>query len=127
MNTYAIVQSIGPEDSPAQFMRRVTGNAGTNITQTTLSTLTVKVYDLGDPDATFVYSATLTIASVIFDTLQTDSRWTEDATGYNFLADLPGTAFPTGGTTYQVEFLFTPASGNAWIVIYQHTTLSVRT
>lgn len=102
------------EDTGAVIMARVYGNAGTAITQASLSSIVCKVYDLTNGD-TLIATRTLVIASVVFDTLQTsDPRWTEDDTGYNFLDVVEATNFPEGGRTYRLEYKFTPASGQVF-------------
>jgi hypothetical protein len=56
-------------------------------------------------------STAVVVADSVYDTLQTDARWTKDSTGYNF-ADAIGQAFfPIGDTEYRVEYLFTPTTG----------------
>lgn len=116
------------EDGGASFLARLVGHSGSNVTQASLSAITVKVFDMdsADPD-TEVYSETLTISSVIFDTLQTDSRWTVDTTGYNFLHAMSATAFPTGGHNYRVEYKFTPASGQVFWALFDVLSTNIQT
>jgi hypothetical protein len=116
------------EDGGASFMSRVVGNAGVNITQSVITSIAVKVFDVdSDTPDTATYSATLTVSAVVFDTLQTDARWTEDATGYNFRHDMPASAFPTGEHKYRVEYKFTPATGEVFWVLFDVTATNVRT
>ena len=56
--------------------------------------------------ATVVDSGSLTKTSVVFDTLQTDARWTADAVGYNFRTTISATQIPNPGV-YRVEIEFT--------------------
>lgn len=79
----------------------LTGDA---LLQSDLTSITLKVYEISDPD-TEIASETLTIANVIFDTLQTDG-WTIDSTGYNFRYQVPATSLPLGGAMYRFEFAF---------------------
>jgi hypothetical protein len=108
------------EDEGLFLMARVLGNAGTAITQASLTAITYGVYDVATGTATVTAGTALTISSVVFNTYQVtavDPRWTLDTTGYNFATSIPASAFPTGGATYQVEILFDPASGeNFWLV-----------
>lgn len=80
------------------------------ITQASLTSITCAVYD-GD---TLIDSSTLVKGDVISDTLVTnDSRWTEDSTGYNFVATLDGsTCFPLPGKRYEVEITLTSTTGH---------------
>lgn len=97
------------EDGGAYLMRRVTGNAGANIVQADISSIAYRVTDL--EDASEVDSGSLTVSAVIFDTLQTDSRWTKDTTGYNFGWQTLATQRPTGGKVNQIEVTLNPVSG----------------
>lgn len=114
-----ILQSTVFEDSGLYLMARVKGNAGTNITQGTIASIALKVYDR-TADNEEVYSAALTVSAVVFNTLQTgalDPRWTKDIHGYNFGAAVPASAFATGGHTYRVEVVFTPSSGDQFALV----------
>jgi len=75
------------------------------------------VYLLDDQDSdnrtavTGHTNVSLTPADVIFDTLQTDSKWTVDDTGFNFSHTLDicaNHALPTAGRRYLVEYRLTP-------------------
>ncbi|QNN23513.1 hypothetical protein HED60_14930 [Planctomycetales bacterium ZRK34] len=113
------------EDSGAICMARVLGNAGTAITQASLNSIECSVFNQADT-STAVTEPSITIADVVFDTLQTsDPRWTEDDTGYNFLIAVPATAFPAGGATYHVEFKFTPASGEPFHIVFEIETRAI--
>lgn len=101
------------EDSSLTLMARITGNAGTNITQASLSALTCRVFDSDDDNEEILPAPTITIAATVFDTLQTsDPRWTVDTTGYNFKFTIPAANFPTGPRRVQWQFKFTPTSGD---------------
>lgn len=110
------------EDGGASFMARITGTDGANIVQADVSSITYTVYDLSDNSVVSGHDgASLTVASVVFDTLQTDARWRADATGYNFRHAIAATAFPTGAKTYRLEYKFTPASGAVYWLVYSVT------
>lgn len=101
------------EDTGLAILARIENIDGEAITQASLSTITCKVYDLSTLE--LVTSPTVTIATSVFDTMQTpsiDDRWDVDAIGYNFKYNLPALAFPTGDREYRVEFNFDPASGD---------------
>lgn len=121
-----IQTSTGYEGGAIQLMARIYGNAGTVITQSTISSIRLRVYDLDDTDATYTLTAALTVADVVFDTLQTDARWTEDSTGYNFRTSIAGSAFPEPKTNYQIQVELTPSSGSEIRVGHQHVTLEWR-
>lgn len=97
------------EDSPLTLRDRVIGSDGDPIQQADVSSIAYAVRDTADP-STVVASGSLTVASVVYDTLQT-TDWTVDGTGYNFAATLAGTCFPSGDKIYRVEVVFTMASG----------------
>jgi hypothetical protein len=98
------------EDSGFSIMARVIGNDAANVTQASMTSIAYSVFDLSQV-GTASSSGTLAVATVIFDTLQTDARWTPDATGYNFRWDVPANICPTGNKDYRIEILFTPVTG----------------
>lgn len=112
------------EDSGCSLMARVLGVDGANITQASISSITYAVHN-ADTGAEVVASTSLTVASVVFDTLQTDSRWHVDSTGYNFRMDAPAASFPTGNTRYHVEVKFTPATGAVFHVVFEVAALQI--
>lgn len=113
------------EDSGPILMARVVGTAGAAITQATCSTITYAVYDVAT--AASVTSGSLTIANVVFDTLQTDAIWTKDSTGYNFKTQMTAAMVPTGGATYRMEIKITPTSGQPIWLVYQVSALALYT
>lgn len=108
------------EDSGCYLMARVTGNSGSVITQASISTISYGVWDMSTSPPTVVVAAgtSLVVSAVVFDTLQTDARWTRDSTGYCFAVAMPAASFPDGGRTYRVEVKMTPASGAVFHVIF---------
>lgn len=101
------------ESTPLTMLARIQ-NAGANITQAGIASIS---YAVKNAAGTATSSGTLTVASVVYDTLQTGARWTKDNTGYNFLGTLPAACFPAAGLHY-AELKFTDASGNIfWIVV----------
>lgn len=114
----------GYEDSGVTLMARVVGSDGNNLTQAATTAITCKVYD---GSGTNTLSPTVTVASAIFDTLQTDARWTADATGYNFRFEVPATAFPSAKKgRHRVEFLFDQATGENFFLIFEGPIISVK-
>ena len=106
------------EDGTATIQGRVIARDGTGATvagegklvkMADLSSITIKVFNISADPPTETYTATLTISAVIFDSLQTDATWvpTVDSTGFNFSADIPASAFPTGDQKYRAEVKYT--------------------
>ena len=85
------------------------------ITQAALTSANCKVENAA---GTETYDAALTIANVVFDTLQNDSRWDRDSTGRNFLFEVPATAFSATGH-HRVEVQFTPVAGEVFVVVWE--------
>ena len=112
------------EDSGVTLMARIQGEDAANVQQADITSISRNVYD----GETIVGESTaLTVADVVFDTLQTDARWTFDATGYNFKDAVADTVFPVGDTVYRVEYLFTPATGAKFHYVREvHTKNLVR-
>ena len=113
----------GPDNS-GLFLARVDLWTGSLITQAAITSIKYTLYDLGfgamdAPSAVTGHTdVSLTVADVVFDTLQTDGRWTEDSTGYNFSLQLDASAnppFPASGVAqknrYDLRVWFTPATG----------------
>lgn len=112
-----ILQTTCYKSTGICVMARVYGDAGTAITQASLSGITYAVYEETNANAVVVASTALTVSSVVYDALQTsDPRWTVDSTGYNFAHALSASAFPNAGR-FRVEYVFTPASGSAFVFV----------
>jgi hypothetical protein len=110
------------------LLARIVGGMGANLTRAELSTIRYTVYLLDDQDAdnrTPIdghINAALSVANVLFDTLQTDTLWTIDTTGYNFRHVLDVSthaAFAIAGRRYLVEYTLTPTSGQPILVRYR--------
>ena len=108
------------EDGGAQCMARIVGNDAANITQASISSIAMSVFDAVAGGSAISTRAPV-VASTVFDTLQTDARWSTDSTGYNFLDTVLASELPTGGMTYRVEYKFTPASGQVFFVVFELT------
>ena len=103
------------EDSTFSIMARVHAN-GANLTQSDVSTITYSIF-YTDSTTAHTASTSLTVATVIFDTLQTsDGRWTVDGTGYNFRHDVAATVLTDPTRVYQFEYLFTLADSSAFFL-----------
>jgi len=118
------------------LLARVVGNDAAPITQSDIATITYSVYEVdptgsvavlpGDsPTRTVVAGhngASITVADAVFDAMQTDDLWTEDATGYNFrhtIAIDSNAAFSNAGYSYVVLVTLTPATGQAIVIGYE--------
>ena len=120
------ITGIVYEDSTFSLMSRFTVD-GANATQSDCSLITMKAWDVDDYD-TPVLDATLTVSTVVYDTLQTDGRWSVDATGYNFRYDVADTVCTTAGNQYRFEAVVTTSGGKlppmVWIVNCKETRSS---
>ena len=113
------------EDTGVTCMSRIFGDDGLAVEQSDVSSIDLAVFKNTTTSAT--YTASLTVADVIFDTLQTDARWSLDSTGYNFRYAVVASVFAEGDYTYRLEFKFTPASGSQYFVIFEIDTVEVFT
>jgi len=105
--------AIVTEDGAFSVMARVDlDGAVASFLQASLTSITWKVYDVTDLSTAFA-TGSATISTDVFDTLQTDGRWstvTGDTTGYNFKYEFAATVFTTPGR-YRLEFLVIPSAG----------------
>jgi len=99
------------EDSSFSVMGRVVV-AGTLWTQASVSGITYKVFNASNAE---VSSGTLTVSSVVFDTLQTDGRWDIDSVGYNFRHDNDHQVLTDAGR-YRIEYEVTMSAGNRFLL-----------
>jgi|SRR5579864_97101 len=104
------------------LLARIRSESGAYVTQASLLSGTVKVLD-GYTPVQIGSTINLTIASVIFDTLQQDAiRWVLDTTGYNFLFTVPASYFPKAGL-YLVQTEFLDTSNNPVFCQWEDTAL----
>src|SRR4051812_31859089 len=102
--TSSIVTDRAFAATGAAMLARIRGSDGSYVTQAVTSSITCAVSDMTTGSAVAVITPSVVVASAIFDTLQTDSAWSKDSTGYNFKHSLPATAFPTAGHVYLVVY-----------------------
>ena len=123
-DTYGTVQKGGT----ATCLARVVGEDAVAINQTAISTATYSVFllDDDDPDSRTAVDGhdgeSLVISSIIFNSLQTDARWTVDDTGYNFRHTIEvsaDNAFTIAGRNYLVEYRLLPSAGQVIIVRFR--------
>ena len=83
------------EDSSCSILARIVNGANELIEQADISTIHRDSWDISTTPPTRKAGPTsLTVANVIFNTLQTGGAWVEDSEGYNFLDLIPASAMP---------------------------------
>lgn len=110
------------ENSGAVLLARVVKDSGAAIVQADITSITAKVFSADD--GTQISTPTLTVAGCVYDTLQTDARWSADSIGYNVAISLSGDNWPDAGN-YRIEIKFTPASGNPFYVVWDVLALNI--
>ena len=102
-------------------MARIKKASGAYIQQVDISSISLEVWriypDTRQPGRT-AGPTSLTVASVVFDTLQTGGLWEVDEDGYNFLYEVANSAFNDEGV-FRVEARFTPVSGQSFVVKWE--------
>lgn len=123
---YIVKRCTAVAGSTIVLMARVAGTDNVNLTQGDVSAIRVDVYEIGDGDYTAVDSsgAEITdgsayeipdVSDTVYDTLQTDSRWQEDSSGYNVAYKF---AAPLRAKTYELRLTLTVGDDNL-IVVWQ--------
>ena len=107
------------ERSGCVLLARLTGDDGDAIVQADVSSAAYEVWDITDSPVVRITGATsLTVANVVYNTLQTDARWTKDSTGYNFAMVLPAASVPDAHS-YRVDVQITPAAGQVFFAKFE--------
>jgi hypothetical protein len=120
------VQGVINTNGTATCMARVVGWSNEAITQADIASAAYTVYLVSatDPNVWTVVdnhdAEVLTVASIVYDTLQTATPWTVDATGYNFRHTVPiaSAAFATPARSYVVQYTLTPTTGQPIVVSF---------
>jgi hypothetical protein len=92
------------------------------IVQADITAITYSIWDATEAEWSEVaghQDQPVTVADAVFNTPQVDSRWTKDATGYNFRHTPPVGAtppFPEPDRDYRLYYTFTPADGEPFVV-----------
>jgi len=116
------------KNGSAVLMARIVDASGANVQRAGIAAIEYSVFELDPcrPDNLTAVAghdgATLVVANVIFNALQTGGLWTVDEVGYNFRHEINvGTseAFPKAGAQYQVRYELTPTTGQKPIVRFQ--------
>lgn len=105
------------EDGGGIVLAHVANRDGVDITQAALTGITCTVFDESLGSETPIAEPVITVADVVFDTLQTDNRWTKNTTGYNFAHDLVAGTFTVGDRMYRGEYVFDPVSGTDFLLV----------
>jgi len=122
------IQGVVFKNGSATLLARVVGADGSPVTQTDIASAKYTAYllDENDPDAgtalTGHEAVAVDVASLIYDSLQTDSLWDVDQLGYNFKHVLDVSThhvFTTAGRSYRVVFELVPASGQPILVRFR--------
>lgn len=143
----AVITGVVPARTGVTLLARLLGNAGTPVTQASLTSIGYTVTDTTNGLA--VGTGTFTVSASVFNGLQVnDPRWTFDTalspgrdglTGYNFLATLPASLFavtaltaapaapwqPVQPRTFQADVAFTPVSGERFTVVFRWQEVQV--
>ena len=116
----AITETTNSPEGTALPIRAIIRNPvdALPLMQADLVSATVKVHD--SLDGTQTLNATPSIASVFYDTPQTETDWDYDV-GFNFRYVVPGSAFPDGGRTYIITLAAVDAGGNNIRHQWKHT------
>jgi len=112
------------EDAGSTLMSRVIAPDGSALQQADATSIAYCLYK--GTETTVTTSSALTVASVVYDTLQTDAIWTKDSTGYNFKHVISSSTLSDPNTVYRAEYWFTPASGEVFPVVFELTTEATR-
>lgn len=109
-STRNVYQFVVNAASSGMLLARVYGGNFALIQQADFGTITSNIRRRDKTSA--VTTTSLTVATVVYDTLQT-SGWTVDSTGWNFRWDFTTSTFATPGD-YGVTIRFAPSSGQAY-------------
>jgi hypothetical protein len=126
-NTDIFTESTAFAGGTIALMARVVKSDNTNLVQAATVSVRVDVYDLSSPDAiTPVNSSgvaitdgsafsTPAVTDVIHDALVTDSRWTRDSIGANFICMI---VLPTRDKTFEVRITIAASNGDTIVFAY---------
>jgi hypothetical protein len=108
--TYAIIS----EGNPATILARIQDQFGVPISQSQVTSISVAVWNV--ETSTLIATTTPSVSSCVFDSFQTDGRWSIDAIGYNFAANIDGTSFNVGDNVFQIQATITPITGDPYVI-----------
>lgn len=126
-----------PEGVSLEPLDRFVGRTGVTLTHTDVTTIDIRLYRI--PERTVLFSVIglapgAGVLGPIFDTLQTDGRWTSpggpDAIGYNFRYLITQAALAAAsvvlkaGARYRVEIVLHTPAWEDLVSIHEYTVLS---
>lgn len=120
-----IFQGTNLANSATVLLARATWPNGSYVDQPSTSVIEYGVWnrDTGEETGSEYIES---IGATIFNTLQTDSRWTADAIGYNIAVAIDGSFFPIEGN-YRVEILLIPTAGSSITIAWDIQTAATFT
>lgn len=121
-NLTVVTSGVVHEDTTVTLLARVMVDSSNTLTAAVQSDFSAISYTVYSGGVVVTASTSLTIASVIYNTLQTGTIWGVDSTGFNFKATIAASSFPTGATTYLVEVKFTLASSAVFFGVFKVIT-----
>ena len=116
------------KNGSAVLLARIVDQGGAYVVPADITAIQYSVYllDGQNPDSRSAVTghagASLVVADVVFDALQTDPIWTVDAIGYNFRHVLDVSAHPAfaiAGRRYLIEYQLTPTAGQTILVRFR--------
>lgn len=123
MDAHEVIAGTIWEGVTPHLMARVLDGEAAAITQAGVSAIAWEVWDVDDSSGpTKIDDGTLTVADVVYDSLQNDARWQAavgDGTGYNFRWACPAANFAIGGRTYWVEVELTGTGGVSVPLVFE--------
>jgi hypothetical protein len=119
-----IAKAIVIENTSVVCLARVRASSGSYLTQATTTSLTVKVFNLNDRSQSGA-TQTPSKTSCVFDTLQTDARWSEDSTGYNLAVPITADYLTDGNIVYQVECKLVTTDSMPFYILWQVQTKDI--
>jgi hypothetical protein len=105
------------EQTGPTLLARLKDNFGIYVIQDAITSITYSIRDILIP-GTLVSGGSLTVVTVVFDTLELAPIWTVDAVGYNFKWPLAKTLIPNS-EKYRVEIKFIPITGEQFFLVYE--------
>jgi hypothetical protein len=114
---------IVTQQNPTVILARVIDSTGSLITKTEILWITIDVFNAESGEQTL--AQTIPVVDCVFDTLQTDARWTTDSIGYNIAVPVDASALPDGDIVYQMQVTLCPLAGERFRIVSRVKTKPV--